>query len=178
MIRIYYCTYQYTAFKHGVDLSPDGRSFVATRIFANVYETSFQLQLCTHESCDPHHRELFGSNDKTLTLGTTKFFKPLDALVASLQSCETLHQSNDLTALLQQFVFYSFVIFLFFFLDHTLRRSTCTWLVHTCCSIALYLECHNIWSPWYYVRLSKCILYKGSIIDYAYTYHIDHETLF
>ena len=175
MIKIYHSTCQYMAFKHGIDLSPDGRSFVATRIFANMYKTSLQLQLCTRAILAPPW--IVWVQGKALTLGTTKFFEPLNALVASLQPPETLHQSNDLTALLQQFAFYSLVFHFFFFLDHTLRRNTCTWFVYTRCSTVLHLECHNILSPWYYVHLPK-ILYRSSIIDYAYTYHIGHKTLF
>ncbi|KYN21659.1 hypothetical protein ALC57_05967 [Trachymyrmex cornetzi] len=50
-------------------------------------------------------------NGKAQTLGATKFFEPLDALFASLQPRETLNQSSDLIALLQQFAFHSFVEF-------------------------------------------------------------------
>jgi len=63
-------------------------------------------------------------------------------------------------------------------LDHTLKWSICTWLVHIRCSTALHLKCHSVLSPWYYVRLLRCILHKDGIIDSAYTYRTSHETLF
>jgi len=117
------------------------------------------------------------------TLGTTKFFELFDVLVTLLQPRETLHQSSDLAALLQQFAFHSLVVFhvFFFFRSHrTLTQSTCMWLIHTRCSTTLHLECQylssNLLELWYYIRL--LILYRGSIIDYAYTYHTSHETLF
>ncbi|KYN09448.1 hypothetical protein ALC57_18437, partial [Trachymyrmex cornetzi] len=114
VIKIYDSTRHYTAFKRGVDLLPNKRFFVATRVLVtrvlttNVYETSLQLRFCTRESRNPRHHGLSMSNGETRTLGTTKFFEPL---VASLQPCETLNQSSDLTALLQQFAFHSFVEF-------------------------------------------------------------------
>jgi len=93
---------------------------LATRVLATiVHETSLQLRLCTRESRDPRHRGLSVSNGEARTLGTTKFFELLDAFVASLQPRETLHQSSDLAALLQQFAFHSLMIFHVFsqFLD-------------------------------------------------------------
>jgi len=58
VIRVYHHIYQYTL-EHGIDLSPDKKSFVAIRVLAtNVHETSLQLRLCTHESRDPRHRGL------------------------------------------------------------------------------------------------------------------------
>jgi len=75
---IYHSACQYTAFKRGVDLSPDERSFVATRILvtrvpaSNLYEMSLQLCLFTCESRDPRHG-LSVSNGVMRTLGTTKF---------------------------------------------------------------------------------------------------------
>ena len=88
--RVYHRTCQYTILERGVDFSLDKRSFVATHVLAtrvlatNVHETSLQLRLCTRESRDPRHRELSVSNGEVRTLGTTKFFELLDALVASL----------------------------------------------------------------------------------------------
>ena len=78
---------------------------------------SLQLRLCTRESRDPRHHGLSVSNGEARTLGMTKFF---ELLVASLQPRETLHQSSDLVALLQQFAFHSLMIFYIFsqFLDH------------------------------------------------------------
>jgi len=107
VIRVYYRTCQYTTLERGVDLSPDKRSFVATHVLTtrvlviNVYETSFQLRLCTRESRDSRHRGLSVPNGEARTLGTIKFFELLDALVALLQPRETLYQSSDLAALLQ-----------------------------------------------------------------------------
>jgi len=104
----------------------------------NVHETSLQLRLCIRKSCDPRHRGLSVSNDEVRALGTTKFFELLDALVASLQPCETFHQSSDLAALLQQFAFHLLMIFhvssQFFRSRRTLPRSTCTWLIHVATS--------------------------------------------
>jgi len=58
-----------------------------------------------------------------------------------LQPCETLHQSSDLAALLQQFAFHSlFHVFSVFRSRRTLSRSTCTWLIHIRCNIVTYLE--------------------------------------
>ncbi|KYQ60723.1 hypothetical protein ALC60_00218, partial [Trachymyrmex zeteki] len=114
-------TGQNTTLERGVDLSPDERSVVAARVFAtNVHETSLQLRLCTRESRDPRHHGLSVLNDEARTLGTTKFFEPLYALVASLQPRETFLQISDLAALLQQFAFHSLVVFHVFFsvLDH------------------------------------------------------------
>ena len=134
-LSVYHLTYQYTILERGVDFSPDKKSFVAIHVLAtNVHETSLQLRLYTRESRDPRHRGLSVSNGEVRTLGTTKFFELLDALVASLQPRETLHQSSDLAALLQQFAFHSLMIFVFsqlFRSRRTLSRSTCTWLVHT-----------------------------------------------
>jgi len=107
----------------------------STRVLATiVHETSLQLRLCTRESRDSRHRGLSVSNGEARTLGTTKFFELLDAFVASLQPRETLHQSSDLAALLQQFAFHSIMIFHVFsqFLDHvalfhgTLARDSFT----------------------------------------------------
>jgi len=50
-------------------------------------------------SRDPRHRGLSVFNGEARTLDTTKFFELFDALVASLQSRKTLHQSSDLAAL-------------------------------------------------------------------------------
>jgi len=97
--RDYHRTCQYIL-ERGVDFSPDKKSFVATHVLAtrvlatNVHETSLQLRLCTRESRDPRHRGLSVSNGEVRTLGKTKFFELLDALVASLQPRETLHQSR------------------------------------------------------------------------------------
>ena len=135
MIRVYHRTCQYTILERGVDFSPDKRLFVATHVLANnVHETLLQLRLYTRESRGPRHRGLSVSNGEVRTLGTTKFFELLDALVASLQPRKTLHQSSDLAALLQQFAFHSLMIFHVFsqFLDHvalfhgTLARDSFT----------------------------------------------------
>jgi len=97
-IREFITAPQYTTLERNVDLSPDKRSFVATRVLAtrvlitNVHETSLQLGLCTRELRDPRHRGLFVSNSEAQMLGTIKFFELLDALVASLQLRETFHQ--------------------------------------------------------------------------------------
>ncbi|KYN37403.1 hypothetical protein ALC56_08234, partial [Trachymyrmex septentrionalis] len=99
VIDVDHSTRRYTAFKRGIDLSPDERSFVATRV---------PLPTCTKR------------RSNCVFLGTTKLFEPLDALVASLQPRETFRQSSDLTALLQQFAFHSLVIFhVFFFRSHS-----------------------------------------------------------
>ncbi|KYN18139.1 hypothetical protein ALC57_09555, partial [Trachymyrmex cornetzi] len=122
VIKVYHRARHYTALERGVDLSSDERLLVATRVpsttrvaTTNVHEPSLQLRFCTRESRDPRYHGLSMSNGEARTLGTIKFFEPLDALVASLQPREALHQSSDLAALLQQFAFYSLVVFHVFF---------------------------------------------------------------
>jgi len=131
-------------------------------------KTSLQLRLCTRESRNPRHRGLSVSNGEMRTLGTIKFFELLDAL-ASLQPRETLHQSSDLAALLQQFaptvpLAHDFPCLLLFFRSRrTLLRSTCTWFVHTRCNIVTCLEYHNILTPFHYVCLRKFTVRTQSI---------------
>ncbi|EGI67925.1 hypothetical protein G5I_03439 [Acromyrmex echinatior] len=77
-----YNTSQNTVLEYSVDLLPDERSFVATRVLAtNVHECSN----FTRESRDLRHHGLSMSNGEARKLGTTKFFEPFDAFVASLQ---------------------------------------------------------------------------------------------
>jgi len=55
VIRVYHLSYtcQYMTVERDVDLLPDKRPFVATRVLAtNVHETLLQLRLCIHESRD------------------------------------------------------------------------------------------------------------------------------
>jgi len=148
VIRVYHRICQYTILERGVDLSPDKKYFVATRILTtrvlatNVHETSLQLRLCIRESFasrDPRHRGLSMSNSEARTLSTTKFFESLNALVTSLQPRETFHQSNDLAALLQQFTFRSLMIFHVFFIVFRLRRT----LLRSICSFI------HVATPWH-----------------------------
>jgi len=130
-------------------------------------------RLCTRESRDPRHRGLSVSNGEVRTLGTTKFFELPDALIASLQLRETLHQSSDLAALLQEFAFHSLMIFhvfsLFFRSRRTLPRSTCTWFVHTRShNIVTGLEYHNILTSFHYVCLRTCTVRTQSIVHRIY----------
>jgi len=72
------------AFIHGINLSRDERSFVATHILViNVY--ALIVFLHSRDSC----YGLFVSNDETRMLGMTKFFELLDALVVSMHLRET-----------------------------------------------------------------------------------------
>jgi len=132
VITVYHCTCQYMTLERDVDLSPD-RSL----LLAYSPPMSSLQRLCTRESRDPRHHGLSVSNGKARTLGMTKFFELLNALVASLQRRKTLHQSSDLATLLQQFAFHSLMIFHVFsqFLDHVA-------LFHgalACCNIVTYL---------------------------------------
>ena len=98
------------AFIRDINLSRDERSFVATHVLAtNVYAPIVFLH--PRDSC---YHGLFVSNDEAWMLGTTKFFELLDALVVSCTYAKH-HQSSDLAALLQQFAFYSLVVFQVFF---------------------------------------------------------------
>ena len=117
-------------------------TFVAIRIFVthvlttNVYETSFQLRFCIHESRDPRHRGLSVSSEER-TLGMTKFFELLVVLIALLHPYESLHQRVGCTAPAVRIPRSCFprLFLLFFRSRRTLPQSTCIWLVHTRCSI-------------------------------------------
>jgi len=78
-------------------------SFIATRVFAYCHQRVRKV------ACDFAPAILVTADCLSLTTRrgrTAKFFELLDALIASLQPRETLHQSSDLAALLQQFTFY------------------------------------------------------------------------
>ena len=84
------------------------QTIVTTRVSANVHKMSLQCNFAPAQS-SPTRIVCVQWRDNILS--TTKFFEPLDALVASLQPRETLHQSSDLAALFQQFAFHSLMIF-------------------------------------------------------------------
>jgi len=97
----------------------------------------------------------------------TKFVEPLETLIASLQPREILHQNSDLTTLLQQFAFHSFVIFHVFFFtvfrSHSSMHMTRLHMLQH--HLALHLECHNVVTR-HCVFRQRFFIFKTLIITY------------
>ena len=104
VIHFNHNTRQYMVFKRDVDLSRIQTRDLLSRLAYPSPTCTKRRSNCVFASAS---RAILATTDcmcptaRRGHFGTIKFFKPLDALVASLQPREIFHQSSDLAALLQ-----------------------------------------------------------------------------